>query len=186
MRSETIIRELELAIVKRLQPNMLPFIDEIRACPKGIQALRYLVEEPPELAVVAAGSLLEFVLGREDFPMPAGRVSCYHLGPMSSREVLWARKRDILEESLQEMIPNSGSRAAHAHSRELYLDYLFTGVMPEAVQASISENSILAAREVQRFIAPTYHDDFGKYDAEVSADQCGGHFSIYPYIWATN
>lgn len=169
MRSEIILREMELTIQKKLDPEMLLFIDEIQACPKAIQALRYLVEERPELAVVAAGSLLEFVLGREDFSMPVGRVSYYHLGPMSFREVLRARKKDVLEESLQEMQPDSWSRAAHAHLRELYMDYLFTGGMPEAVQASIGENSILAAREVQRSIAATYQDDFGKYEAKVSA-----------------
>ena len=59
-----------------LEPDMLLFIDEI-------QALRYLVEERPQLAVVAAGSLLEFVLGRQDFSMPVGRISYDRLGPMS-------------------------------------------------------------------------------------------------------
>jgi len=170
MRADLIVRELESTLQKRFKPNMLLFIDEIQACPRAIQALRYLVEERPDLPVIAAGSLLEFVLGREDFSMPVGRVSYYHLGPMSFREVLWAKGKDVLEESLQGMNPDRGSSAAHAHLRDLYLDYLYTGGMPEAVQASIDENSNLAGREVQRSIAATYQDDFGKYNAKLPAD----------------
>ena len=163
-----------------LEPDLLLFIDEIQACPKAIQALRYLVEERPQLAVVVAGSLLEFLLGRQDFSMPVGRISYYHLGPMSFRKVLWARGMDVLEESLQEMKPDTGSSAAHAHLRDLYLDYLFTGGMPEAVQASISEGSILAAREVQRSIAATYQDDFSKYHAKLPADLIRKVFQYIP------
>ena len=65
--------------VKRIVPEMaamygtpivagqtLLFIDEIQECAEAIMALRYFKEDMPGLHVVAAGSLLEFVL--EDIP----------------------------------------------------------------------------------------------------------------------
>ena len=48
--------------------------------------LRYFYEQVPELHVIAAGSLLEFVMG--DIPVPVGRVQHLHLYPMTFREYL--------------------------------------------------------------------------------------------------
>lgn len=42
--------------------DVILFLDEIQKCPKAITALRYFYEKVPELPVIAAGSLLEFVL----------------------------------------------------------------------------------------------------------------------------
>jgi len=41
------------------------FLDEIHATPEAIPALRYLFEDRSEIAVLAAGSLLEFVLAEQ-------------------------------------------------------------------------------------------------------------------------
>ncbi len=43
----------------------------------------------PGLPVVAAGSLLEFVLGEHDFSMPVGRISYIHVEPMSFTLHYW-------------------------------------------------------------------------------------------------
>lgn len=57
-----IINRLELHFSKRISSDTLLFIDEIQECPRAITALRYFYEDKPELHVIAAGSLLEFVL----------------------------------------------------------------------------------------------------------------------------
>ena len=57
-----IINRLELHFSKRISSDTLLFIDEIQECPRAITALRYFYEDRPELYVIAAGSLLEFVL----------------------------------------------------------------------------------------------------------------------------
>ena len=49
-----------------------------------------------ELAIVAAGSLLEFVLEDHDFSMPVGRVSFMQMEPMSFVEFLWAMGEEKL------------------------------------------------------------------------------------------
>ena len=45
----------------------LLFLDEIQAAPEILATLRYFYEQMPELPVMAAGSLLEFVLDDHDF-----------------------------------------------------------------------------------------------------------------------
>ena len=59
--TDRITRELEAVGGVRLAGSIL-FLDEVQAAPHALQALRYLYEDRPDLPVVAAGSLLEFVL----------------------------------------------------------------------------------------------------------------------------
>ena len=60
----------------QLPGSTLLFLDEIQICPEAIKALRYFKEKLPALHVIAAGSLLEFVLEDEEllFSFPVGRV----------------------------------------------------------------------------------------------------------------
>jgi len=69
-----------------LGDDSLLFIDEIQEIPEALTLLRYLYEEKPDLAVIAAGSLLEFALASEDrsFSMLVGRIEYAFLGPCSS------------------------------------------------------------------------------------------------------
>lgn len=170
MRGDVICKEIELASEQKITKNTLLFIDEIQQCPTALQALRYLAEEAPDLPVIAAGSLLEFLLGEQDFSMPVGRVSYYHLGPMSFREFLIAGGKSILEESLHELNLASPSLAAHKRLTENYLEFLYTGGMPEAVAARFGDGSMLSAREVHRSIVSTYKDDFGKYRSRIDPE----------------
>jgi hypothetical protein len=87
-----ICREIEFITDKSLSADgtKLLFLDEIQATPAAIPCLRYFYEEMPQLPVVSAGSLLEFVLAKHNFEMPVGRVDYLFLGPMSFREYLLA------------------------------------------------------------------------------------------------
>ncbi len=58
-------------------------MDEIQALPQALSAMRYFHEERPDLAVIAAGSLLEFALRRTPVAMTVGRIEFFHLGPVS-------------------------------------------------------------------------------------------------------
>ena len=80
----TILPLLEARFNVSIEPGKtLLFLDEIQAAPEVFAALRYFQEEMPELHVIAAGSLLEFVLQEHTFSMPVGRIEYLHLGPMS-------------------------------------------------------------------------------------------------------
>lgn len=72
---DKIINEIELLSSQSITPGKtLLFLDEIQECPQAILALRYFKERKPDLHVVSAGSLIEFVLNDADFRMPVGRV----------------------------------------------------------------------------------------------------------------
>ena len=58
-----IIQKIELSTNVNIVPGKtLLFLDEIQVCPEAIKALRYFYEKMPELHVIAAGSLLEFIM----------------------------------------------------------------------------------------------------------------------------
>ena len=77
-----IITALSLSLHKKIEPGKtLLFLDEIQDCPAAIVSLRYFKEQYPELHVIGAGSLLEFVLNQDDFRMPVGRVQSLYLKP---------------------------------------------------------------------------------------------------------
>lgn len=50
----------------------------------------------PQLAVVAIGSLLEFMLGKSQISVPVGRVNFLYLEPLSFIEFLIAQKKEQL------------------------------------------------------------------------------------------
>ena len=86
-----ICESLSLRLNQAIIPGQtLLFLDEIQECPEAIQALRYFKEAMPELHVIGAASLLEFVLNQEDFRMPVGRVQNLYLKPLSFQEFLLA------------------------------------------------------------------------------------------------
>lgn len=60
---QEILRQLEIVLQKRVIPKKtLLFLDEIQECPDALIGLRYFRELIPDLHVIAAGSLLEFLL----------------------------------------------------------------------------------------------------------------------------
>ncbi len=84
--------------LKRGTPDeTLLFFDEIQECERAL-SLRYFYEEMPNLHVIAAGSMLEFALGKISFPV--GRVSFEWMQPMTFYEFLVASGKNILAERL--------------------------------------------------------------------------------------
>ena len=79
-----IVEELSLVLDRDISPSKtLLFLDEIQAAGEVLAGLRWFAEELSELAVVAAGSLLEFVLNDHNFSMPVGRITYCYVEPMS-------------------------------------------------------------------------------------------------------
>lgn len=160
-----ILQELEIILKRPIKGDgILLFLDEIQATPSAIPALRYFYEDLPGLPVIAAGSLLEFVLAEHDFSMPVGRVSYLHMGPMSFGEFLLA----LGEETLFATLANYRSGEpwpvmAHEKLLDYQRRYFFVGGMPESVLKYSQGQSMTEVREVQRSILDTYRDDFFKY-----------------------
>ena len=161
---DLILRELEGVVGRGIRSEgSLLFLDEIQATPYAIAALRYFYEDLPELAVVAAGSLLEFTLADHSFSMPVGRVEYYHVGPLTFLEYLEAVEPDLVpwveEFDFSQPIPES----AHARLLEKQREFLFVGGLPEAVAQFVDTNSLSDVGEVHRSISESYQDDFSKY-----------------------
>lgn len=142
----------------------LLFLDEIQASPEVFATIRYFYEELPTLHVIAAGSLLEFVLKEHEFSMPVGRIEYMHIGPMQFEEFLIAAQKEKLRQylcdyKLGEDIPSS----IHDELMQMVKQFLMIGGMPEAVSVFLSSNSYRECESVQQSIISTYRDDFNKY-----------------------
>ena len=160
----TIIRELEgLTGVNILASHTLLFLDEIQATPRALQALRYFYEEHPQLPVIAAGSLVEFVLSDHSFSMPVGRVEYYYLGPMSFEEFLFAYDSKLLDYIYNYDTVNPIPQTVHRRLLERQGEFLFIGGMPEAVLRYIQTHQLNEVTHVHQSIIETYRDDFAKY-----------------------
>ncbi len=87
-----IMLNIESAFKESFDPHhSILFIDEIQAAPHIFAKLRIFAEELAQLPVIAAGSLLEFVLEDHVFSMPVGRIEYLYLEPFSFEEFLHAR-----------------------------------------------------------------------------------------------
>lgn len=157
---------LEVDANSKIIPGQtLIFLDEIQAVPEMFPLLRYFHEERPDIHVVAAGSLLEFLLADHTFSMPVGRIEYLHLGPMDVEEFLLALGQETLvtllnSHALADSIPES------IHQRLLHFVKLFwvVGGMPAAVAALVGgQDDFEAVRREHASILQTYEDDFSKY-----------------------
>lgn len=160
-----ILRELEATTRIDLNGNKtLLFLDEIQACPSALPALRYLYEERPALPVVAAGSLLEFLLADHRFSMPVGRIEYLHLGPMGFGDFVEALEEPFLLKLIRTWrVGEPIAEAAHRSLLDLQRQYLLVGGLPEAVREYSRSRSFTPVRDVHASIAATYQDDFSKY-----------------------
>jgi predicted AAA+ superfamily ATPase len=141
-----------------------PALDEIQAAPALLPLLRYFYEDRPDLHVIAAGSLLEFLLAEHDFSMPVGRVEYLHLGPMDVEEFLLALGQERLVHflegySLDEIIPESIHRNLLSYLKLFWV----IGGMPAAVAGYRNSGKLVEAARQQAIILQTYEDDFSKY-----------------------
>ena len=158
-----IVRDIGLLVGKDIVPGRtLLFLDEIQEAPKAINSLRYFYERMPELHVVAAGSLLDFVL--ENIGMPVGRVSLLFLYPMSFLEFLLAKGDDRLAELILEH-DNRSALINPVHQKLLHIlgEYLATGGMPEVVLVWLETENLKKCGQRQAELIEAFRQDFSKY-----------------------
>lgn len=180
-----IFRELEV-VFKRpiLRDRTLLFLDEIQATPHALPALRYFYEDHPNLPVVAAGSLLEFVLAEHDFSMPVGRIEYHHLGPVSFGEFLMTLGEEDLFDKMSHY-DGQGPWPMMAHQKlvDYQRQYLFVGGMPESVAVYAQDKNLSAVENVHRSILNTYRDDFFKYSKAGTERRLLHHiFTVMPNL----
>ncbi|MBI5488088.1 MAG: ATP-binding protein [Deltaproteobacteria bacterium] len=179
-----IVQLLELRLDTAIRPGeTLLFLDEIQAAPSTIAALRYFLEQMPELHVAAAGSLLEMVLSDLPRAMPVGRIEYLHLGPMQFEEFLRAAGHERLVGFLGGLAPGEEvPEAIHAKLLDLFRTFVVVGGMPEAVAAYLVRNNFREAEEVKHSILSTYKEDFGKYAGRVPHTRLHSLFGRIPAL----
>ena len=145
----------------------LLFIDEIQECQEAIMALRFFKEDMPELHVVAAGSLLEFVL--DDIPtFGVGRIHSMYMYPMTFDEFLNANGEKLLIEARNQASPASPlPTPLHDKLTTLLRTFMLVGGMPESVAKWVETRDYLQCQEVQDDIITGYEADFPKYKKKV-------------------
>lgn len=164
----------------------LIFLDEIQECPAAIQALRYFYEEAKGLHVIAAGSLLEFVLNSPKFKFPVGRVHFMYLAPMSFYEFLIASNKtkqlDYIKNLNLKQKPNS---VLHTELLELVRTYCLIGGMPAAIKQYLDNQNDLDGGLKEAFkehqdLLQSYKKDFGKYAKEAQHEKLTKVFDYIP------
>ena len=152
--------------------NCLLFLDEIQAMPDILAKLRWFYELLPELAVVAAGSLLDFVLHDHTFSMPVGRVQFFYLEPLSFLEFLEADQQAMLAQYLRKStLDNPIPNAIHQTLMTSVENYCLVGGMPEAVNNWITEHSYLRVNQIHQDLLTAYQNDFAKYPTRIAPER---------------
>ena len=137
----------------------LIFIDEIQNEPKAVQALRYFYERRPDLYVIAAGSLLESLMGRH-ISFPVGRVEYMALHPCTFTEFLSAIGEEALACQIEKIaVPQS----LHGYTLELFKKYMIIGGLPEVVANYAQHRDMVRLNGVFNSLLSGYRDDVEKY-----------------------
>ncbi|MCB1177709.1 MAG: ATP-binding protein [Leptospiraceae bacterium] len=161
---EEIIKNLSIYFNQEITNGTLIFFDEIQECPQAITSLRYFYELKPELHVIGAGSLLEFVLNSSEINIPVGRIEYLFMYPLSFIEFLETLNENLLIELLQKAKSEKEiNPVIHQKLLKLYRDYTYIGGMPEAMSNYTEERNYPQIKKIQTSLLQTYRDDFGKY-----------------------
>lgn len=140
-------------------PRTLIFIDEIQTEPKAVQALRYFYEKRPDLYVIAAGSLLESLMGRH-ISFPVGRVEYMVLHPCTFVEFLSAIGEEMLVSQVEKVaVPQS----LHSYTLDLFKKYMIIGGLPEVVANYAQYHDMVRLSDVFNALLSGYRDDVEKY-----------------------
>lgn len=183
--TRTLLSVLATHFRQPLGAGALLFLDEIQSAPEVFSRLRYIHEDAPHVAVVAAGSLLEFALAEMEHSVPVGRVEYLHLGPMQFEEFLVARGDNLWLELLRGWTPGDIEsqrrlQAFHEPLLESARDFGIVGGMPEAVAHYVERRDFLAVERTHRSILDSFREDFAKYRRRVPLERLQHLFHQIP------
>ena len=150
---------LKANVLQDSSKRTLIFIDEIQNEPKAVQTLRYFYEKRPDIYVIAAGSLLESLMGRH-ISFPVGRVEYMALHPCTFVEFLRAMGQNLMADSIEKI---SLPASLHLSAMEWYKKYMIVGGLPEAVANYAEYKDIVRLNGVFNSLLSGYRDDVEKY-----------------------
>ena len=152
---------------KFLPGKTLLVLDEIQDCPNARSSLKYWHLDG-RFDVIATGSFLGVKGFRAPYArgVPVGFEEQITMYPLTFKEFLINTGIDssvleYIEKSIREKKRIEAS--IHETIRQLYLQYLIVGGMPEACNLFFRTHDINAVRQIQRGILKSIRDDFGRY-----------------------
>ena len=141
-------------------------LDEIQDCPEARTALKFFRIDG-RYDVIGTGSLLGVKgYGKEPKSIPVGSETVIDMYPLDLEEFLWACGiNEPVIESLKKCLDEESPipEALHNRMKQLLLQYVVVGGMPEAVQAFVSTKQMDEVLRIQRDIIRSYEDDMVKY-----------------------
>lgn len=168
---EKIIQKLSAFFsVPIVDGETLLFFDEIQVCPNALRALRFFYEKRADLHVVAAGSLLEFVLS-EIPSYGVGRIESLCMYPLSFDEFLLALNRERLIKIKRENLFGEIDSIFHNELIDLIKFFLMIGGMPEIVDTYLKKSDLGLCFKKIKDLLISFQDDFRKYKTKISSIQ---------------
>lgn len=141
-------------------------LDEIQECPEARTALKFFRLDG-RFDVIGTGSLLGVRgYGKEPKSIPVGYETIIDMYPLDFEEFLWAngvaeQVIEVLRKCLNE--ERAVPEAIHNRMRELLLQYVVVGGMPDVVQHFVNSRQTGTALQMQRDIIRSYEDDMIKH-----------------------
>ena len=163
---EYLISILEKYFHVQIVPDQtLLIFDEIQMCERALTSLKYFQEEAPEYHIVAAGSLLGVAINHAKYSFPVGKVQMITMYPMDLEEVLWAKGKEVLAETIRHHYEKNQPMEEMLHQEALqeFYHYCIVGGMPAAVKADITKNSPMKQDEIRQMLLNSYIADMTKY-----------------------
>ena len=172
---QKLIRLIQTATGQRVIPGeTLLILDELQECPRALTSLKFFNEDMPELAVMAAGSLLGLAWGKSNgdkpqagdsdavYSFPVGKVNRLNVYPMTFAEFLKANGKGALVDVIAEGDWDT-VRLLSGEYESLLKSYFVVGGMPAAVVDWVETGVLAEVRKIQREILADYDDDFKKH-----------------------
>lgn len=142
--------------------------DEIQDCPQARSSLKFFKLDG-RYDVICTGSLLGvngYRTSDANYSVPVGFETIIDMNPMDFEEWLWANG---IQDSVIELLKTSLSeektipKPIHDRMRQLMLQYIVVGGMPEAVKKFFATHDMNQVVAIQRNIVEEYKTDMVKY-----------------------
>ncbi len=153
----------------------LLIMDEIQDCANARSSLKYW-DIDGRFDVICTGSFLGVKGFRNPYTrgIPVGYEEQITMYPLNFHEFLVntgmnQQVFEYVENSIQNK--NPVEQTVHESLRNLYLQYLIVGGMPEAVTTFFETHDLNAVRSVQNRILTSIKDDFGRYKTDDGTDK---------------
>ena len=153
----------------------LLILDEIQDCANARSSLKYW-DMDGRFDVICTGSFLGVKGFRSPYVrgVPVGYEEELTMYPLTFHEFLVNTGMDktifaYIEKSIAEK--TMVAETVHESLRQLYLQYLIVGGMPEVVNIFFATHDLNQVRELQRQILNSIRDDFGRYKSADGSDK---------------